>query len=436
MMHMDILFKDITAVTMQPDRPVLHNVNVGVWGKKIAYIGKEERKATRVIDGTHKVLMPGLYNGHTHAAMTLLRGFANDRSLEDWLFNHIFPAEQKLTPDIVRTGVTLAIAEMVASGTVSFTDMYFFVDIAAEAVYEAGVKANLCNAVIAFDRDGYDFHADRVYAQTLNILRDFHNQGDGRIKAEASIHGVYTSFAPAWEQVVGFAREYGLGMHVHISETKTEHENCLGAYGMTPTQVFARYGVLDVPASAAHCVWVSEADMDILAEKGVSVAHNPYSNLKLASGVAPVQRMLEKGINVTLGTDGMASNNSHDLFEEIKLSSCLQKYAANDPSAAPAYVALKTATVNGAKAQGRENESGMVKEGFDADLVLMDFNTPRNSICYDPALNLAYSATGRDVAMTMCQGKILYENGEYKTIDIEKVLFEARKAQGLFAATS
>jgi 5-methylthioadenosine/S-adenosylhomocysteine deaminase len=429
---MDILFKNITAVTMQPENTVLSNINVGIWGKKIAYIGKEEKKATRVIDGTGKVLMPGLYNCHTHAAMTLFRGFANDRSLEDWLFNHIFPAEQKLTPALVKTGVLLAIAEMIASGTVSFTDMYFFMDTAAEAVYETGVKANLSNAVIGFDKDTYDFYRDRVYTQSMNVLRDYHNAGDGRIKVDASIHGVYTSFPPAWAQVMEFAHKHDLRMHVHISETKTEQDNCIAAYGMTPMQVLAGHGVLDIPATAAHCVWATDEDIDILAEKKVSVAHNPVSNLKLSSGIAPVYQMMGKGVNVTLGTDGMASNNSHDLFEEIKLSSCLQKYATNNPAAAPALEVLKTATLNGAKAQGRENESGMLKEGFDADLVMMDFNSPRQTVCYDPVLNLAYSATGRDVAMTLCQGKILYENGEYKTIDIEKLLFNAIKAQEIF----
>jgi 5-methylthioadenosine/S-adenosylhomocysteine deaminase len=431
---MDLLFKNVTAVTMQPDAPVLHNVSVGVWDKKIAYIGNEARQATRVIDGTHKVLIPGLYNCHTHTAMTLLRGYANDRSLEDWLFNHIFPAERKLTPELVRIGVTLAIAEMVASGTVSFSDMYFHMDVAADTVFETGIKANLCNAVIGMDKDRYDFHKDNVYGQSLNVLRDYHNRRDDRIKAEASIHAVYTSFAPAWKQVMDFAHSHNLRMHVHISETKTEHDNCIAVYGMTPTRVFANHGVLDVLTTAAHCVWVTDVDMDILAEKGVSVAHCPISNLKLASGLAPVVRMLEKGINVTLGTDGMASNNSHDLFEEIKMSSCLQKYATNDPTVLPALDVLKIATVNGAKAQGRSAESGMLKEGYDADMVLLDFNNPRHTMCYDPLLNLAYSASGRDVAMTMCQGKILYENGEYKTIDIEKILHEARKVKEIFTS--
>ncbi|MDR1664161.1 MAG: amidohydrolase [Clostridiales bacterium] len=429
---MDLLFKNVTAITMMPEAPVLYNAQVGVKDGKIALITGASAlapAARRVIDGTNKVLIPGLYNCHTHAAMTLFRGFANDLALEDWLFNHIFPAERKLTPEIVYTGTQIAIAEMVASGTVAFSDMYFFMDEVARAADEAGVLANVSNAVIGMDRDTYDFHEDRVYAQSLNVLKSYHVNTGGRIRAEASIHGVYTSFAPAWKQVTDFAGENSLRLHIHLSETKTEQDNCVAAYGKTPARVFEEHGVFDLPVTAAHCVWATEEDMDILARHGVTAVHNPVSNLKLASGVAPVARMLAKGVNVAIGTDGMSSNNSHDLFEEIKIASILQKYAANDPTAAPALETLRMATVNGAKAQGRGDESGVLAEGYYADLVLMDFDSPRLTPCFDPVLGLAYSATGRDVAMTLCRGKILYENGEYKTIDVEKALFDARRYQ-------
>ncbi|MCL2528467.1 MAG: amidohydrolase [Defluviitaleaceae bacterium] len=428
---MDILFKNITAVTMDSANPILQNINLGIKGQKITYIepsATPSPQAARTIDGTRKVLMPGLYNCHTHAAMTLLRGYANDRTLEDWLFNHIFPAEKKLTPNLIYTGTMLAIAEMISSGTIAFTDMYFFADEIARAAHDAGVLANVCNAVIAFDKDGYDFKKDNVYTQSMNVLEKYHNKGDRRIKADASIHGVYTSFAPAWKQVTDFASEHNLGLHVHLSETKTEQDNCIAAYGMTPAQVFNQHGVFDLPCIAAHGVWVTDDDIAILAEKNVSIAHNPLSNLKLASGLAPVDKMLKGGVNVVLGTDGMASNNSHDLFEEMKMASLLQKYATMDPTAAPAMSVLEMATKGGAKAQGRENESGMLAVGYDADMLMIDFDNPRQTACYDPALNLAYSTTGRDVEMTICRGKVLYEKGEYKTIDIEKLLFETRQA--------
>ena len=432
---MDILFKNITAVTMNPEAPQLHNINLGIKGRKISYIEPATSPApaaARTIDGTHKVLMPGLYNCHTHAAMTLFRGYANDRTLEDWLFNYIFPAERKLTPKLTYTGTMLAIAEMISSGTIAFTDMYFFMDEVARAAYEAGVLANVCNAVIGLDKDNYDFKKDNVYAQTLNALKEFHNKNDGRIKIEASIHGVYTSYAPAWKQVMNLAAAHDLALHIHLSETKTEQDNCIATYKTTPAQVFNTHGLFEFPCLAAHGVWVTDDDIELLAEKGIHIAHNPMSNLKLASGLAPVDKMLKSGVNVALGTDGMAANNSHDLFEEIKMTSLLQKYATCDPTAAPAQAVLEMATLGGARAQGRAHESGMLAVGYDADMLMIDFDTPRQTACYDPALNLAYCTTGRDVQMTICRGKVLYEKGEYKTIDIEKLLYDAREAVKVF----
>jgi len=432
---MDILFRNITAVTLEENQPVQYNVDVGISGRKIAFVRPTgtapagEAAPARTIDGTHKILMPGLYNNHAHASMTLFRGYANDRTLEDWLFNFIFPAERRWTPELVHTGATLAIAEMIAGGTISFSDMYFFMDTVAQAAHEAGVLANVSNAVIGFDRDTYDFHKDNVYAQSLRTLELFHQKNDGRIIAEASIHGVYTSHPPAWKQVMDFAHKYELNLHVHLSETQTEHNGCVEKNGMTPARMFADHGVFDRPTTAAHGVWVTDEDIALLAEKKVSVAHNPLSNLKLASGLAPVCKMLNAGINVTLGTDGMASNNSHDLFEELKMASLLQKYHTGDPTALPALATLKMATQHGARAQGRAHESGTLAAGFDADLIMIDLNNPRQTVSYDPLLSLAYATSGRDVEMTLCRGKVLYEKGEYKTIDIERVLHDARAAK-------
>lgn len=431
---MDILFKNITAITMDGGNSVLQNACVGVKGAKIAYVGAyhTDLQAKRVIDGADKVLIPGLYNCHTHVPMSLLRGYADDTVLQDWLYNHIFPAEAKFTKGMVYDGTMLSIAEMIASGTIAFTDMYSDLDEIAEAVAETGVKASLSNTILVLDSsNGYDFTKSDAYMETERIIQNYHNTYSGRIKADTGIHAEYTSFPTAWAQVVDYAKAKGLRMQVHVSETKTEHDACKARYGKTPTQVLAEAFVFDMPTTAAHCVWVEEDDMDILAEKGVTVAHNPISNLKLACGVAPVRRMLEKGINVTLGTDGMASNNSGDLFEEMKLAAILQKGISGNPTAVSALQALKMATVNGALAQGRQDESGKIIEGFDADLVLLDFNTPRQTTCYDPVSTTVYATSGRDVAMTMCQGKVLYENGDYMTLDIEKTLFQARQAMAV-----
>jgi len=430
---MDILFKNATVVTMDEKKPVLTGVDLGIKNGKITF-ATDGATAKRVIDCTHKVLMPGLYNCHTHAAMTLFRGYANDLALEDWLFNNLIPAEGKVQdkPHLVRTGTMLAMAEMLAGGTIAFSDMYCHMDFVAQAADEVGMLANISNGVMAFDPDGFDFYKCNEYLQTARALEAGYDKKDGRIKIEASIHGVYTSHPAAWAQAMEFTHKHNLRMHVHLSETKTEHENCIKAHGKTPAQTFAAHGVFDVPTTAAHGVWATDEDMAIFCEKGVTIAHNPLSNLKLASGLAPVAKMMGKGVNVALGTDGVASNNSHDLFEELKMASLLQKYATSDPTTLPAFETLKMATVNGAKAQGRAAESGQLVEGLDADLIMLDFDNPRQTMCYDPVLNLAYSTSGRDVELTMVRGKILYEKGEFTTIDIEKTLHEARAAKELF----
>ena len=430
---MDILFKNATIVTMDEKNPVFYDACLGVTGRKIVLLSEEEiaAKASRVMDCKGKVIMPGLYNCHTHAAMTLFRGYANDRALEDWLFNFIFPAEKKLTPGLIKTATTLAAAEMIAGGTVSFSDMYYFMDTVADVAYETGMLANVSNAVVGMDKDTYDFHKDNVYGQTLNAIEKYLGEKDGRVKIDASIHAVYTSHPKAWAQVMDFCHKFGLDMHVHLSETKTEHEGCIKTYGRTPAKVFYDNGVFDVRTLCAHGVWVTDEDIGILAEKCATVVHNPLSNLKLASGLAPIDKLLKGGVNVAIGTDSVSSNNSHNLFEEIKMASLLQKYATNDPTAMPAFKTLQLATTSGARAQGR-TECGMLKEGFDADLIVIDFDNPRQTVCYDPVLNLAYSTSDKDVELTMVRGKILYEKGDYKTIDMEKILHEAKKAKTVF----
>ncbi len=423
---MDVLFKDITVITMDGISPVKTNTCVGVKDGKISYIGeyKPDFSPKRVINGTDKVLIPGLYNCHSHTPMSLLRGYANDLNLQDWLFNHIFPAEAKITGEMVYTGALLSIAEMIASGTISYTDMYFRIDMIAKAACESGVKVNLSNAIVALDNPDYVYERDNCYSETLHVIENYHGKFGGRIIADAGIHAEYTSYPKAWHQVVDFAGKNNLNLQVHLSETMFEHYECVKKYEKTPARILSENGVFDVPATAAHCVWVTDEDIEILAAKNVTATHCPVSNLKLACGIAPVEKMLKKGVNVAFGTDGVASNNSTDLFEEIKLGCILQKAITSDPTVVPAVQALKMATVNGAKAQGRAH-CGMIKEGFDADIVMLDFHSPRQTVCYDPLAHTVYSVTGRDVALTMCQGKILYENGEYKTIDVEKVMFDA-----------
>ena len=425
---MELLFKDITVLPME-DGKVLRNACVGIDNGKIVFMDEHAQglTANRIIDGTDKLLLPGFYNCHAHTPLSLLRGYASDLNLQEWLFGYIFPAEQKYAKGMVYTGAMLSVAEMISNGVISFSDMYFMMDEVSEAVGESGMKANLSNGMTAFSPE-FDYYNDRSYTETKYILDTYHNKADGRIKADAGIHAVFTSFDRAWRQAVEFAKENELIMQLHLSETREEHENCKKKYGKTPAQVLDEHGVFDVRAIAAHCVWLEDQDIEILKKKSVTTIHNPVSNLKLSSGVAPIERFFNAGVNVALGTDGAASNNSQDILADLKLASILQKYHTNDPTALPAYEALKLITVNGAKAQGRENESGRIALGLDADIVVLDMHTPRQTGMIDPAAAVVYSCTGRDVEMTMCRGRVLYEKGKYKTIDIEKVLFDANQA--------
>jgi len=256
------------------------------------------------------------------------------------------------------------------------------------------------------------------------LKEKWHGHDDGRILIEASIHAEYTSFDKVWQGLAEYAINEGIGMQVHVSETQNEHESCLDKYGLTPAQILDVSHVWDTRAVAAHCVYLTDEDMELFARRGVSPVHCPNSNLKLASGIAPVRKMLDKGLNVTLGTDGVSSSNNADLFEAVKLAALLSNGSTLDPTSLTAYQALKLATVNGAKAQGRENECGMIAPGLDADLIMLDFTQPHLIPCHNPISNLVYAASGHDVVMTMVRGKILYENGVYPTIDMENVLRE------------
>lgn len=427
---LDILIKNAAIITMDDSRPVINGGCLGILDGKITFVCPKENmpeggEAKRVIDARGNIVMPGLINAHAHTAMCVMRGFADDMRLDKWLFEHIFPVEARLSEQAVCAGVRLGIAEMLASGTTSFSDMYFFEPKAAQIVLETGIRANLCNGVIALD-ESYEFERDRAVTEIMELIANWHNAGNGRIKADASIHGEYTSSPWVWRKLHALAAEHGLVTQLHLSETKKEvDECCIRRGGRTPARAFFDEGIFDTPVLAAHGVWLTDEDMDLLAEKRVSIAHCPVSNLKLASGIAKVRQLLERGVNVCLGTDGCASNNSHDLFEEVKLAALLAKGSTLDPTAVPAYQALRMATINGARAQGRENEVGMLKSGFDADLIMLDTGKANMRPLYDPVSTAVYSARGSEVCLTMVQGRVLYENGEFTTIDIEKTLRDA-----------
>lgn len=383
-----------------------------------------EDQYDEIIDGKDGLLIPGLYNNHCHAAMTIFRGYGEDLPLDRWLNEKIFPAEDKLTTESVRVGTELAIAEMLAGGIVSFSDMYMFEDVVAEAVLDTGIKANLSRSIVSFTDD--DPAKDFRIGESARLVSDYHKADDGRLRIDMSLHAEYTNTERMSRYLAEYARERGLGVQIHISETEKEHLEAMARRnGRTPTEFFCDCGLFEVPVTAAHCVWLSENDMRIFAEKGATVAHNPVSNLKLGSGVMPLRKMLDMGINVTLGTDGAASNNNLDILKEMQYAVLLCKGIGRKPDGITAGEMLPLVTVNGARAQGREL-CGRIEQGYRADAVLIDLDTVNNIPSYGYETTLLYSARSSDVRMTMVDGKVLYRNGEYKTIDIEKLKYKAK----------
>ena len=422
---MDILFSNVTVVTMDEDLRVLFAAFVGVTDGKICYLSRKapQEQPEKIINGEGMVLMPGLINCHTHLPMSPMRGYADDVALATWLNDYIFPREDRLDGRCVKAASLLSIAESLRFGTTSVSDMYYFCDEVAQAVAESGIKANISRAITYFGEE-FDFEKDSRCQEMVALKEKWDGYDQGRIRIEAAIHGEYTSNYQVWEQVSEYAKNEGLRVHVHLSETKAEHEACKERYGLTPAQVLDCHHVFDVPAMAAHCVWLEEEDMKLLAKRGVTAVHNPCSNLKLASGCAKVQDMVRAGMNVALGTDSNASNNKLDMFEEIRAAAYMAKGASLDPKALPAQAALMMATVCGARAQGRQQECGMIKEGMDADLILLDFTQPHLMPCHNVMSHLAYCVSGHDVVMTMVRGRILYSAGKYPTIDLSAVVKE------------
>jgi len=397
---------------------------VGVAGGRIDYVGavKPEKRYEREYDGAGRLLMPGLYNSHTHSPMSLLRGYAENMPLADWLNKRVFPFEAKLEAEDIYNGCLLSIAEMLRFGTVSFTDMYYMGEEVAKAVIESGIKANYSNGVSCFD--GSDYRDLPVYENNKRLIKNFHNAADGRFKVDLCIHGEYTSTPKVVAGVAEHAASEGLNTHVHISETKAEHEACKTRHGKTPVEYFRDLGLLDAPATAAHCVWLENDDFDILREKGVTVASCPVSNMKLASGFADVPRMLRKSVRVAIGTDSSASNNNLDMLKEIHAFCVASKGAFRDPEAVSPAQALEAATARGAAAQGRA-DCGVLKAGAKADLIVLDARAPHMHPAHNMANNVAYAASGGDVLLTMADGRVLYREGEWLTIDIEKAVFNA-----------
>ena len=419
-----MLFKDIAII--DEDFGYRAHQWVGIAGDKVDYIGSDEptdaRRYGEVYDGAGKLLMPALYNAHAHAPMTLLRGYAENLPLQAWLEQKCWPFEGKMTGEDNYWATLLAGAEMLRYGVVSFSDMYYHTPERARAVDELGMKANLCTSPLAFEPKPIQEYP--ISSEMEDGISNIDGMADGRIRFEGCIHAEYTNNDVTAKSVFDWAREHGTRMHVHVSETKSEVEDCKARHdGMSPVQWLESLGAFDMPAIAAHCVWVDDADIAILAKHGVTVAHNPASNMKLSSGFAPVAAMLEAGVNVALGTDGMASNNNHDMFQDMYLMAMLPKGNLLDPTLITPQQALHAATRAGALAQGR-TDCGLLKAGFKADLCVLDVSGPSWCPVNDMPTNVVYAGHGSDVVLTMCDGKVVYRDGEWPTFDIDRVKSE------------
>ena len=428
---MNILIKGAAVLTVNKTREIIELADVMVEGKEIGYVGPQkewEQEFDRVIDGQRKLIMPGFVNAHGHAAMTLLRSYADDVPLMYWLEKCIWPIEAKLKREDVYWGTMLAIAEMIKSGTTTFTDMYFFMDQVAEAVEESGIRAVLSRGLI-----GTGEMAEKGLEESAHFINNWQGKCGGRISTMLGPHAIYTCPPDYLNKVMKMCQSMNVPIHIHLSETLEEVDNIKKKYGLTPTVLLKTIGLFENPVLAAHCVHLSEEDMDVLCENNVHVAHNPGSNLKLGSGIAPVPDLLARGVVVGLGTDGAASNNNLDMLEETRLAALLHKGSRMDPTAITACEALEMATRQSAKAVFLNNV-GVLAQGMKADLLMMDLNSLHLTPQHDLVAHVVYAAQPNDITFVMVDGTILYENGEFTTLDEEKIMYQAQERANFLTA--
>ncbi len=425
----DLVVAGDHVVTMDGDRPVLEGGAVAVDDGYIVAVGTREEisrhyRARETLDGKDRVVLPGLINGHAHSAMTLMRGIADDRELMDWLRNYIFPTEVRFVdPTFVRIGTELACWEMIRGGTTTFVDMYYFPDAVAEAVESCGLRALVAPTVI--DQKSPDA-ADA--ADSLRLAAEFVGRWKGRNNRIIPIlgaHSVYTMKPPQLAAVRAKARELGVPVSIHLAESRYEIDYSRKTYSTTPIDLLENLGFLDGPTIAAHVIFPTDEEIAILVRRKVGVIHNPTSNMKISSGVAPVAKMLEAGVAIGLGTDGAATNNDLDLWEEMRLAAFLQKVSTMDPKVVPAKTALKMATSGGAEAIGLADQIGTLAVGRRADLIQVSLEDLHFTPLYDLVSHLVYVADEQDVVSVVVDGKVLMREGEVLTVDVTRVRSEA-----------
>ncbi len=406
---------------------IIRNAELLIEDTVVSYIGAQRNYPVgvidRIIEGKNKLVMPGLVNAHTHAAMALLRGYADDMPLMDWLEQKIWPAEARLTKEDIYWGTLLAICEMIRGGTTCFADMYFHMEEVARACLESGIRASLAQGLIGLDASQ---GAARLEDSKI-LVSDWHGAGEGLITIMLGPHAPYTCPPQYLEKVISIAAELSLPMHIHLAETRGEVQDCLDKWGKRPIALMDSIGLFKQQVLAAHCVHLSEDEILTLTQRQVAIAHNPGSNLKLGSGIAPLAELLERGAMVSIGTDGAASNNNLDMLEEMRLASLLAKGSCEDPTVLPARKALKLATVNGARSLFLKEETGLLREGSQADLIMLDMDKPHFHPYHDLCAQIVYAASSADVEMVMVKGRVLMEGKKLVTVDEEKILHEANE---------
>lgn len=427
---MNLLIKGCTILPMTASEsdPCKYFVgNIGIADGKILFADAEPASVDRFrarshepleeIEGEGMVALPGFINLHNHVSMSLMRSYADDMPLMPWLNDKIWPFEAKLNGEDIYLGAKLGIAEMLLGGTTTFVDMYWHSDRVADAVSEMGIRGVVCPSFVGANYDNFEPEAIR--------MAEKYGSKKGRIQIMLAPHAAYTCPPDTLKKALKIADRYGLGIQIHVSETLDEQRMIREQYGKTPVAHLRDVGLFERPVLAAHCVYVDEADMEIMARCGVSVAHNPQSNMKLASGIAPVSRMLEAGINVGIGTDGPSSNNDLDMWEELRTASLLQKVATLNPCVLTAYQTLRMATVHGAKAIGREGELGVIAPGALADLMLVDMRRPHLSPQNDLIANLVYCGKASDVDTVIVDGQVVVKEHQLLTADVQTLCRDA-----------
>lgn len=424
---MSLLLKNAGIVTRENGTlKYIDNGYVAVDGTTIegVYDRRPDKVYTEEKDMKGHILMPGLVNDHTHTAMVLMRGLGSGKSLQSWL-EDMWAIEARMGEKEIRVGMELALLEMIRSGTTSFRDMYLIPTAVVDTIGTSGIKATISRCITCFNWDeDYDTFENAIGSKAL--FDEYDGAFDGRLRIDFAVHAEYTSNENIVRRYSEDAKKRGARMHIHLSETEKEQRECIERYGKTPAEWFDSLGLFDNPTSAAHSVHVTESDIALLGEKNVTVIHNPESNLKLGSGVAPVPDMRKAGINVSLGTDGAASNNNLDMFEEMHTASILHNGVRKDPTALKSRDIIEMATINGARSQGRF-DTGSIEKGMKADIIALDLSSPHSVPLIDPFAQITYSMNSSDVSMTMVEGRILYENGEYYTLDRERIYREVEE---------